>query len=367
MMCKHATEKEVITALSFPNGSSSRKAAWHKLRSRGNYHHNMTFMDVGKSNLIVARKPNQSGRNVGSDDFLPCPHCRGFYRRQELWKHTNGCKTKAESQPEIQKWVQINSQLMLFGALKKSSNMLDNVLATMRNDDITLLAKSDPLILDVGEMLVQKHGVSKASDTSQTMRELSRLVIQLRKIDGDPRAQLSNYIKPSCYDTVVNAVRELCTFEVKDGQRSVGTPSLALKIGYALKKCVNVVVGRALRENNPAMERDASNFRRLLETDWSYAISHHSLTRLNVQKFNRVDVLPLAEDFEKLRRYIDKVISTSIVSLKRHPTLEDWSLLAQATLSRLVMFNKRRGGEASNFSSMGISQDLTGDWPTAPK
>ena len=349
MMCKHATEKEVITALSFPNGSSSRKAAWHKLRSRGNYHHNMTFMDVGKSNLIVARKPNQSGRNVGSDDFLPCPHCRGFYRRQELWKHTNGCKTKAESQPEIQKWVQINSQLMLFGALKKSSNMLDNVLATMRNDDITLLAKSDPLILDVGEMLVQKHGVSKASDTSQTMRELSRLVIQLRKIDGDPRAQLSNYIKPSCYDTVVNAVRELCTFEVKDGQRSVGTPSLALKIGYALKKCVNVVVGRALRENNPAMERDASNFRRLLETDWSYAISHHSLTRLNVQKFNRVDVLPLAEDFEKLRRYIDKVISTSIVSLKRHPTLEDWSLLAQATLSRLVMFNKRRGGEASKL------------------
>ena len=238
---------------------------------------------------------------------------------------------------------------MLFGALKKSSNMLDNVLATMRNDDITLLAKSDPLILDVGEMLVQKHGVSKASDTSQTMRELSRLVIQLRKIDGGPRAQLSNYIKPSCYDTVVNAVRELCTFEVKDGQRSVGTPSLALKIGYALKKCVNVVVGRALRENNPAMERDASNFRRLLETDWSYAISHHSLTRLNVQKFNRVDVLPLAEDFEKLRRYIDKVISTSIVSLKRHPTLEDWSLLAQATLSRLVMFNKRRGGEASKL------------------
>ena len=64
MMCKHATEKEVITALSFPNGSSSRKAAWHKLRSRGNYHHNMTFMDVGKSNLIVARKPNQSGRNL---------------------------------------------------------------------------------------------------------------------------------------------------------------------------------------------------------------------------------------------------------------------------------------------------------------
>ena len=75
-MRKHRTEKEVITFLSFPNGSSSRKAAWHKLRSHGNYHHNITVMDVGKGNLIVAQKPNQSDRNVGSDDFLPFRHCR---------------------------------------------------------------------------------------------------------------------------------------------------------------------------------------------------------------------------------------------------------------------------------------------------
>ena len=349
MTRRHPTEKDVVAALSHPSGSANRKAAWHKLRSRGNYHHNMTVMDVGKGNIIVARKPNKSGRDIDTEDFLPCPYCRGFYRRQELWKHTNGCTTKPEIQPDIQKRVQLNAKLMLFGAMTKSSNMLDNVLATMRNDEITLVARSDPLIVEVGKLLVQKHGVTKASDTSQTMRELSRLVMQLRKIDGDPHAQLSNYIKPNRYDTVVQAVRKLCTFEVKDGQQTVETPSLALKIGYALKKCVNVVVGKALRDDNQAMEKDASNFRRLLETDWSYAISHHSLTTLNVRKFNKVDVLPLAEDLDKLRKYIDNVISTSVVSLKKHPNLDDWSLLAQATLSRLVIFNKRRGGEASTI------------------
>ena len=349
MTRRHATENEVVPALSFPNGSAQRKSAWHKLRSRCNYHHNMTVMDVGKGKIIVARKPNQSGKEVNKDDFLPCPHCRGFYRRQELWKHTNGCKSKPEGQPDIQKHVQLNSKLMLFGALTKSSSMIDNVLATMRNDETTLVAKSDLLIVEVGKLLVQKHGATKASDTSQTMRELSRLVIQLRKIDADPHTQLSSHIKPSRYDTVVNAVRELCAFEVKDGQQSVGTPSLALKIGYALKKCVNIVVGKALREDDNELEKDASNFRRLLETDWSYAISHHSLTTLNFHKFNKVDVLPLAEDLNKLRKYIEKVISTSVVSLQKHPNLDDWSLLAQATLSRLVMFNKRRGGEASKL------------------
>ena len=187
-------------------------------------------MDVGKGNIM--------GKDVNTNDFLPCPHCHGFYRRQELWKHTTGCKSKSEGQPDIQKQIQFNSKLMLFGALTKSSSMIDNVLATMRNNDITLVARSDPLIVEVGKLLVQKHGVTKASDTSQTMRELSRLVMQLRKIDGDPHAQLFSYIKPSRYNTVVKAVRELCEFEVKDGQQSVETPSLALKIGYALKNAL---------------------------------------------------------------------------------------------------------------------------------
>ena len=113
MTRRHPTEKDVV-------------ASWHKLRSRGNYHHNMTVMDVGKGNIIVARKPNQSGRNIDTEDFLPCPYCHGFYRRQELWKHTNGCTTKPEIQPDIQKRVQLNAKLMLFGAMTKSSNMLDN-------------------------------------------------------------------------------------------------------------------------------------------------------------------------------------------------------------------------------------------------
>ena len=64
-----------------------------------------------------------------------------------------------------------------------------------RNNETTLVARSDPLIMEVRKLLVQKHGATKASDASQTMRELSHLVIQLRKINADPHTQLSRYIK----------------------------------------------------------------------------------------------------------------------------------------------------------------------------
>jgi len=43
------------------------------------------------------------------------------------------------------------------------------------------------------------------------------------------------------------------------------------------------------------------------------------------------------------------------ISPCRTASVEAWSHLAQATLARLVMFNKRRGGEASKM----LSDDAT--------
>ena len=58
MTCHHSKEEDIAAALRFPSGSVERKELWHKLRSLGNCHHNITVMDVGKGELSVARKPN---------------------------------------------------------------------------------------------------------------------------------------------------------------------------------------------------------------------------------------------------------------------------------------------------------------------
>ena len=161
--------------------------------------------------------------------------------------------------------------------------------------------------------------------------------------------QLSNFIVPNMFHKLVDAAKALCDFAVRDSKQNAGTPSIALKIGYGLKKCVNVVVGRALRYEDEVSERAIDHFRQLLQIEWSSRISHHSLTMLNMRRFSKIDVLPLAEDLNKLRKYIDRVINMSMESLQNHPLLEDWSLSPKASLTRLVMFNKRRGGDASKL------------------
>ena len=309
----------------------------------------MTVMDIGEGKFIVARKPNQrSDHDVGVNNFLPCPFCGGFYRRQELWKHTASCKVKSSVEGQsstMQKHIQVNSKLILLGGLKGSNTMLNNVLATMR-DELTAVVKSDEVILGVGKLLVEKHGVTNAQDTTQTMRELARLLIQLRRMEKNPHTQLSNFIVPN-----------VCDFAVRDGKQNVGTLLLVLKIGYGLKKCVNVIVGRALRNEDEMSERAADNFRRLLESEWSSRISHHSLTTLSTRRFNKINVLPLAEDLDKLRKYIDRVIKESMESLENHPTLEDWSLLATNV----------EGAKHQRFHLKPTKTDQTGAWSTALK
>ena len=153
----------------------------------------------------------------------------------------------------------------------------------MGDDETTAVVKSDEVILGVRKLLVEKHGATNAQDTTQTMRELACLLIQLRRMEKNPHAQLFNFIVPNMFDKVVIAVKALCDFAVRDSKQNVGTPSLALKIGYGLKKYINVVVGRALLNKDEMSERAANNFRRLLESKWSSRISHHSLTTLSTQ------------------------------------------------------------------------------------
>lgn len=242
--------------------------------------------------------------------------------------------------------------MMIMPSITKEVNcMLNKTIASMKNDEFSILARNDPLIKQLGSVFLDKLGDKHSQLVSQKMRELARLLKQLRETDENPSAGMSDFVKPDKFDVVVEAVKTLCNFHATDGGQEVEIPSLALKIGYSLKKCVNIIRGRALRKKNKDLLEDADNFEKLLDAEWSYRISHHSLNTLCNRKYNKVDMLPLAADLEKLRKYIQLTIAESAKALQHNPASDDWNLLAQSTLARLIMFNKRRGGEEERHQS----------------
>jgi len=81
---------------------------------------------------------------------------------------------------------------------------------------------------------------------------------------------------------------------------------LSLNIGHSLKQYVNILPGQGIRKKDKTPDEDVNNFETLIELEWNYCVLHHSLKALSSNKFH---LLPMAE----------------------------------------VMFNKRRGGNASKL------------------
>ncbi|XP_053380080.1 uncharacterized protein LOC123548959 [Mercenaria mercenaria] len=58
-----------------------------------------------------------------------------------------------------------------------------------------------------------------------------------------------------------------------------------------------------------------------------------------------MDLLPLTSDITKLKEYCVTEINKIVSQIKNEPTAEKYKMLAKLTLSRLITFNDRRGGE----------------------
>lgn len=92
------------------------------------------------------------------------------------------------------------------------------------------------------------------------------------------------------------------------------------------------------------------NFEKLMEAEWNYRISRHSMTTLNDRKHNQPDLLPVTSDLQKLKEYITlKIISLTSQLESTRPDERTWRELSELVLNRLILFNKRRGGEAARL------------------
>lgn len=345
----HSNESEVASALAIKKGSKERAKALEKIRLKGNYHHNAKVVSSGKGELIVKKRPSE-GDNNEVKDYLPCPNCLGFSKKTELWRHVKICPFKNTNEDKIVTHNVISeSRMMLlpFTCPKASLLLQESVLAKMKTDDISFLCKHDNLILMFGSAVIEKVGRKNASDVSQRMRQLARLLNVLNEEKDGP---LEDFLNPCNFDLVLKSVKKLCQFsnDADNGNTSVATPSLALRLGHHLKKCAQICRGVGLRERNEEMIQNTKHFLELMEFEWSDRISSSSLSTLERNKPNKVE-LPLASDLELVRKSMTSKISSLGNKLKEKVMPETWSDLAQFTAARMITFNKRRSGEASRL------------------
>ena len=343
----HKSEPEVAEILGMEKKSFERKRKLTMLRQAGNFRHNLKVQKVGGV-MNVSRRPNNPG-NGSSREYLPCVNCLAFIKKDVLWRHRKRCPN-LQTEVKGKRKIQCEASLLLH-TTKNQTKFLEDVVSHMRLDDVTMLIKRDNAILRYGSFLYDTAGIPKRGYISQKMRVLSRLVSKLREITGFGDSYLESFLKPIYFDDVVKATRHVSTYIVTDAAPEMKTPSLALKIGYALDKVAGLEKGRALRTKDRDTIEDLDYFIHLMKTEWSTRISTIALNTLQENSYQKVEVLPLTEDLLVVRRHTSERMRELSIQLTNSPSnTQAWRELAETTVTRIVILNRRRSTEGAKLT-----------------
>lgn len=146
---------------------------------------------------------------------------------------------------------------------------------------------------------------------------------------------------------VIDAVKETAGFDKVNNSYKI--PSLALKIGHSLLKVSDIIRCHALMAGNEDLIKSSEAFQKLYQAKWSEYISHCAPSTISDLKYNKPDSLPLSEDIQKLHKHLDKRAELANAELKKEATVQNYSSLANTTLTKIVLFNRRCMGEVSKM------------------
>ncbi|XP_043212654.1 uncharacterized protein LOC122376774 [Amphibalanus amphitrite] len=350
----HATEFDVAMALMKPVRSLQRRRALCALAKLGNYRHNIAVRSGEKRGELVAC--NRARTLKSGDDYLACNVCKGFFLRATLWRHKRVCNPTGGGRVQAAARAAMPSN-------SATSSKLRKVLDCMCIDSVSLLCKTDDTILLFGEYLCAKLGTENkdVQNIRNRIRELGRLLEVLRT--KDPEAKLKDFIEPRRFSELTTAVREMCGFSSES--HKYATPSLALKIGQSMKVCAEQILAQQIESGNETSP--TRQFIELYNLQWTKQVSRHALVTLQEAKWNKVETMPVAADIQLVHRYLDNETELKVAELTNDPTPATHKAVAELVLARLIMFNRRRQGEASAMTIDAYQKATSSDGTNHPE
>ena len=344
----HRDEFAVKLIAAIPNERQcDREVALGRLMLQGDYNHNMSVFSAGFGQIIVARvSPNQS-----AESYIPCKHCLGFYMKLHVWRHAKICKEKPEGHSD--KNLCLDGKALVLSAMCSIAPDEFNtiVLAPMEMDAVGKICRDDEFILLFGKSLFYKKGRPQAKAIRQKMRQLGRLLINLNSL-SEQHQNLENYVSSSNFDLLITAT--LTTSEAYiDPELFIPTPNkptLALQLGSSLRNCALMKFGLAARIQDRIIKDDMNDLLFLLDKgEWKNRVNSSALTTLYKRKSTKNFEMPVAKDIMTVRNYLIMAIENQIDTLENDPLPEHFRQLATSVLARIILFNRRRSGEAARL------------------
>nr|XP_057918564.1 uncharacterized protein LOC131109977 [Doryrhamphus excisus]XP_057918565.1 uncharacterized protein LOC131109977 [Doryrhamphus excisus]XP_057918566.1 uncharacterized protein LOC131109977 [Doryrhamphus excisus]XP_057920422.1 uncharacterized protein LOC131115987 isoform X1 [Doryrhamphus excisus]XP_057920423.1 uncharacterized protein LOC131115987 isoform X1 [Doryrhamphus excisus] len=339
------TNVEVAQVLAFPKHSKERQRQLNILRNKGNHKHNTDVLTSGTGVLKMKRKPKKV-QDV--KQYVHCTYCHALYLRRHLWRHLQKCLSKpGETKGQGRTRVLSLATMSESGLPQQISQGVWKLLTVMKDDDISAAVRSDFCILQLAQSFFNKHGQdpTKYEYIRQKLREVGRLLLILCKEFSI--YNLEDAVRPVNFHSVIQAVKKVSGFD--EEKHCYKTPSLALKLGHSLQKISDIIHCRALMTGDNELKKSTQTFKKLYTSKWSELVSHTALTTLNEAHFNKPSTLPFTEDVQRLHQHLEKTADLASENLGKMPSPQVYGELCRATLAKIILFNRRRGGEVAKM------------------
>lgn len=353
----HESKSDVAKALSFPKGSKERKKQLNYIRNRGNYAHNASVMESGKGQLVPFKRPPKDAQG---SDFMHCAYCQGLFTRKVLWRHVRRCMLKPGSVVPKPGKNRVQSMCTYTGPVPSHmSQQLWKVISAMNPDPITDVIKNDQVIIDVGQHLLNKGGMSAKNQqcVREKMREMGRLIHKARRVTN--LKKMEDLINPKKYMETIKAVKFTCGYDSETNKFLI--PSLANKLGNTLVKVSNLLKAQGLISNNTQLVKDASDFQAVHREKWNELISATALRNIREAKWNVPTLMPFTEDVQKMHAHLSQKQDEWYKLLSETSSTKAWMELAKVSLAQIILFNRRREGEVASMPLSAYSSRDTSD------
>lgn len=334
----HPGEPEVQQLQSKERNSLERKNLINLIRNKGN------FLRNGEE---LCTKPVRKFKTTMAKSFLPCTYCYGFFSKHLLWKHKKRCPQNNNNAVSNQAL----SQNMFLKNLQVDKLLQTEVFPRMRADHVSLIAKKDILICAFGARYLKTHREKHFIHvTSRKMRELSKLLIEVRKLTSDV-SNLFDALKPQFYDILVQATKTVAKYSAE--KNCFQSPTYAINMGTTIKDCCNIAITFALQRKNiyqtiPAAEAESNlkSLIHLIQSNWQFDVSSQAISDLSVKKWNKITIIPFASDLKIFKNFLSNRANESAGSLsKNNKNFNSYRILMETVFCRVLLLNRKRPGE----------------------
>ncbi|XP_060557541.1 uncharacterized protein LOC132717962 isoform X2 [Ruditapes philippinarum] len=325
---KHAKVPEVMNILQKENRIQNQ--FFDEKKKEGISEYNLKLMSENKNPAMRERKP------VSEDKLRTCAECKGYYSNKYFYKH----KCKSDKPYAIKP--------ALLQKVKKSKmdndSEFQNILNRFVDGEVGNLIRNNNILQIIGykHFNMRRHEEGKGDEVRKVvmsdMRELARLYLTFSEIIGEQKAIEEMFTREHLQD-LADAIEKMVTRKDKTEK-------------YGLKLLLDAVILRSIKTLmgyfSETMQDEKKKILKVYLEAYRYKSSElypkarQTCVKQSMKKSRRPENLPCEKNLQKLQDYIHINIEKTVQNFH----IKDYKLLRTLVVSRLTLFNARRGEEA---------------------